>query len=371
MKRIKLLLLLIAAGYNAAVYSQSLHLDAIITGFDNGTVFRLDDMETQRTLDSAVIAQDKFSIEVKLESSPRNLMLVAFSKGKLYYRRMLVGNENIVLKGEKAGFPWRIKITGSVHQDAYNPLDEKVASLYGARDSLMDLARPLLSDTTAAGKKKLVALVRGMDIIDSTMTVMKKEFILAKAGSFAAVCELYYCKKNYSRDSVILLFNQFSDAQKAGVHGKKIAGWIEAGKPVGVGDSYADFEAKDSAGKKYSLSQFAGKYILLDFNETICVPCIKSLPALKYVAQKYANKLQVISFTADASKSLWIDGIRRDEPSWLSLWDGKGPGSETCFRYGVTAYPGFILINPQGKIIDKWDGYGEKLIESKMEKYIR
>lgn len=370
MKKIRLIFLLCTAAYTMTGYGQSLMIDATITGFENGAIFRVDDMETQQTLDSAAINDNKFSLQAQLVSSPRSLMLVSFYKGKLYYRRMLVGNEHIELKGDITGFPWKIKINGSVFQDAYNPLDEKMDPLYAVRDSLLGIARPLLSDTSAAGKQKLLATVRRMDIIDSTLTRLKKEFIISNRKSFAAVCELYFCKKDYSRDSVILLFNEFSLAQKTGIYGKKIAGWIEAGRPVTIGDTFADFEARDSTGKKYRLSQFAGKYILLDFNETNCVPCMKSLPGLQYVSGKYKDKLQLISFTVDSGKDVWLSGIRRDQPSWLSLWDGKGVGSETCFRYGVSSFPTFILISPQGKILEKWDGYAENLLEKTIEKYI-
>jgi thioredoxin-related protein len=41
------------------------------------------------------------------------------------------------------------------------------------------------------------------------------------------------------------------------------------------------------------------------------------------------------------------------------VWDGKGDNSETSLKYGVTGFPTFFLINPEGKIVTSIIGYGD------------
>ena len=121
----------------------------------------------------------------------------------------------------------------------------------------------------------------------------------------------------------------------------------------------ADFEAMDKDGHKHHLSDTKGKYVLLDFSTTYCGPCIESLKDLKIISKKYADQIQIISFSGDGGKATWLKGINRDRPAWLTLWDGKGNYGETILKYGVTGYPSFFLIDPQGKIVSKWVGYGK------------
>jgi len=37
----------------------------------------------------------------------------------------------------------------------------------------------------------------------------------------------------------------------------------------------------------------------------------------------YSDKLTIITLSGDAGKKTWLDGLKRDQPDWLSLWDEK------------------------------------------------
>ncbi|HEY5327751.1 MAG TPA: TlpA disulfide reductase family protein [Mucilaginibacter sp.] len=141
--------------------------------------------------------------------------------------------------------------------------------------------------------------------------------------------------------------------------GARIGNYLKVGNILKNGDQMADFEAMDKDGHKHHLSDTKGKYVLLDFSTTYCGPCIESLKDLKIISKKYADQIQIISFSGDGGKATWLKGINRDRPAWLTLWDGKGNYGETILKYGVTGYPSFFLIDPQGKIVSKWVGYGK------------
>jgi thioredoxin-related protein len=95
-----------------------------------------------------------------------------------------------------------------------------------------------------------------------------------------------------------------------------------------------------------------------------------SIPELNEISKKLADNLSVVSFSGDAGKETWLKSLTRDQPQWLSLWDGKGFYGETIIKYGVTGYPTFVLINPDGKIVSKWSGYEKGALEKKVQDLI-
>lgn len=127
-------------------------------------------------------------------------------------------------------------------------------------------------------------------------------------------------------------------------------------KPTNIGNVAPDFEQPDVSGKKISLSQFKGKYMLLDFWASWCKPCRAENPNLIEVYQKYKEKgLEIISVSLDgaAQKKAWLNAIQADGLTWLQLADLKAWQNSAALIYGVKAIPENYLIDPAGKIIAK------------------
>lgn len=57
------------------------------------------------------------------------------------------------------------------------------------------------------------------------------------------------------------------------------------------GDKMADTELFDLDGKIHHLTDFNGKYILLDFWSSGCGPCIMALPEMKEIQEQYKSVL--------------------------------------------------------------------------------
>lgn len=111
-----------------------------------------------------------------------------------------------------------------------------------------------------------------------------------------------------------------------------------------------------------SLKEFRGRIVLLDFWTYGCINCIHSLPDLKYLEQKYSDRLTVLSVhSAKFDNENAIENIRqailrykiehpvlvdRDFKVWQS--------------YAVRAYPTFVLIDPKGYIVTSISGEGRR-----------
>ena len=70
---------------------------------------------------------------------------------------------------------------------------------------------------------------------------------------------------------------------------ERIKTFLYPPKTVEIGDDYADGAMFDLEGNPHSLSEFAGKWILLDFWSRGCYPCIMALPDLEAFSQVHPD----------------------------------------------------------------------------------
>lgn len=98
------------------------------------------------------------------------------------------------------------------------------------------------------------------------------------------------------------------------------------------------------------------KYILLDFWGTWCKPCLASTPALKKINEKYQNEnFQLISIARDESENEVKSYLKNEKISWINLFDASS-NPKICNNYAIYAFPTFVLIDPNGIIIERVTG---------------
>lgn len=111
-----------------------------------------------------------------------------------------------------------------------------------------------------------------------------------------------------------------------------------------------DFTLPSLDGKQVSLSDFRGKWVVLDFWGSWCGWCIKGFPALKEAYAKYGNKIVVIGIDCNDSDENWRAAVKKYELPWLQLYNGD---SKALYEaYHIQGFPTKAIINPEGKIVD-------------------
>jgi peroxiredoxin len=130
---------------------------------------------------------------------------------------------------------------------------------------------------------------------------------------------------------------------------------IEVMKSAGTGSPFIDVRLPDRHGKIVALSDYAGKgkYVLVDFWASWCVPCLQEMPVLKEAYARYKNKsFEIIGISLDEDKKAWLNTIDHLKMNWIQLSDYEGHNAAS-YTYHVSAIPHTLLIDPQGTIIAK------------------
>lgn len=118
-----------------------------------------------------------------------------------------------------------------------------------------------------------------------------------------------------------------------------------------VGEMAPTFEPADFNNGHLKLSDYGGKYVLLDFWATWCGPCIAEFPHVSALHKTYANdpRLIIIGVSIDDGPDDPAKFLRDRNLPWLQAYGG--PSAQP--KFGIYGIPSVWLIGPDGKIIAK------------------
>jgi peroxiredoxin len=110
-----------------------------------------------------------------------------------------------------------------------------------------------------------------------------------------------------------------------------------------------NFSVKTIDGKNLKLSDLKGKFVLFDFWATWCGPCMKEIPFVKSLRDKYPeSKLAIIGISRDSDYAKMKRTIKDMHMNWYHYFDKE---TDISRLYGVNVFPAYFLVNQQGKII--------------------
>ena len=144
---------------------------------------------------------------------------------------------------------------------------------------------------------------------------------------------------------------------------------------VQVGEQMKDFTLFDREGNKHQLSEFKGKYTILEFTERGCGGCIFIKPFLEEFYKRNKDKAEIIAIFYD-TKENWIKEGQERKVSYHE-WSDNTRSAEPVAAYDIKAYPTFVIIDPNGKILDiKTGGSGllkalEYIPDAEVEKKLK
>lgn len=115
-----------------------------------------------------------------------------------------------------------------------------------------------------------------------------------------------------------------------------------------------------------SLNTLQSDIIIIDFFGTWCVPCVKALPHLKALQEKFSNKISIL-LVSNENKARLEKFVEARQPfPFLVVMD---EGNAVTNLFTPPSYPYTVIINKERKIIALTDAAG--LTEKKIEEWIR
>ncbi len=127
----------------------------------------------------------------------------------------------------------------------------------------------------------------------------------------------------------------------------KFKGFGKSSPALSIGETAPDWVLFDSRGIKYSLSDFQGQIVIIDFWATWCVPCIKAMPSLQTLYDRFANKGVVV-----LGINTWDSGdpekFMRDKGFSYPLLVN---GDEVAKKYKVNGLPTLYVIGQDKTIL--------------------
>lgn len=124
--------------------------------------------------------------------------------------------------------------------------------------------------------------------------------------------------------------------------------------PAEVGKTAPDFDLKDAAGRAVHLSDYRGRFVVLNFWATWCPPCVEEAPFLEQLHRRFQaaspQRIAVLTVSVDSGWEAVNQFTRAKGITFPVLLDTHQtiPNS-----YGTFKYPETYIIDPAGIVRDK------------------
>ncbi len=301
-----------------------------VLGLDNGDVY----MEMYPGIDTIKIKNGKFEIEKGIKGVVKE---IGFKK-KIDSKP----NENLSLYIE----PKIMELTID-----YNDLSKSV----------------LIGSNTQKEQEKILQIQTDFEKEPLKMNMEIVNFIKDNPKSYVSMMYMFSLLSEFKYEEAKDIYEGLPKVHQETRFGKMLKPRIEAMKKGIPGVLAGNFNTIDINNKSIKLSDFKGKYLLIDFWASWCIPCRKGSPKLLKLYDKYKSKGLIVLGVSDDDKDPkeWRKAVEEDKVNvWLHVLRGYKPGDlnnekDISEGYNINSLPTKILVGPDGVILGRYgDGGG-------------
>ncbi|HBH21882.1 MAG TPA: hypothetical protein DDY13_00520 [Cytophagales bacterium] len=316
-------------------------------------------------LDSVIIQNDTFSLK-GVVNEPKEYWITV--KGNDAYGRFIIENETYdIQKVTENGRP-SLEVKGGTLNEELKEVQAYQKSTY---DSLVAIIIDIQQnmDITAEEKEaQLEVQYEEMNKFTDAYENHLRQYVAENNASFLAPYlvrnELYYSWDASQLDSVLQVFDTTLNDN---IYVQQIEERADKLRLVSIGNEAPDFSQENPEGEPVALSDFKGKYVLIDFWASWCGPCRRENPNVVATYADYKDKnFEILGVSLDENKDRWLKAIEQDKITWPQVSDLAGWKNSVAGLYAVKSIPHTVLVDPEGVIVAKnlrGDQLKEKLEE--------
>lgn len=296
-----------------------------------------------KIFDSAEIAGSQFHFHGKL-ATPLICKIMIRTPGWPYTHYFVLdsGTTNVQLYYDSMG---NSLVKGTTLQNQYNLFSKKEFDL----------------DTSF---EKYYSLNQKRIISDDSLDKLKKAFLQKKYSLILqqirsnpnAITSAFIARSVLTDEVDLSTFQEVADAlhNSNNFFARQIMKALEATKQTHIGFMAPHFKIIDNKNATFTNSSFKGKYLLLDFWASWCIPCRAESPYLVKAYKKYHDKgLEILSISSDNNLKEWQKAIKKDKLTWIQADKFIGSNDEVSADFAVSLIPSNFLIDTAGIIVAK------------------
>jgi len=307
------------------------------------------DAQVQHKIDSALVGGDgEFELIHTIES------LDFYQLGLSQRNRINLGlqpNEDIQIDINNSQFELDYQISGS-------PESEKIQQVIGLQIEAFQKQDSIGKAIQVAQQQQdVVAYSQLNQLGQKAVADFQAELVSFAADNSTSISSLIALQQlniDQNFDVFEQVINDLEPTMANHFFYQSIAQVVKSKKKLAVGAVAPDLKFPNPEGKLIAVSDFRGKYVLLDFWASWCKPCRMENPNVVKMYEKYSSKgFEIVGISLDQKQQAWVNAISQDRLTWPQMSDLGGWQAQPAQIYGVRSIPATFLLDPEGKIIAK------------------
>jgi peroxiredoxin len=307
---------------------------------------------TQISIIDSAMLDDKHSFSFKHPAPYANLFKLRI--GGTVFDLIAQNGDDIKITTDLADNAHAYQVTGSETSEKIKEFN-RISNFYGDKNAKLSDEYTSKSEALGRESDSLIKIYMPMfqkNITDYSVEVLK--FVDQNKKSLAGFYAATSLDQNKYEQQLVAYADDIKNDFKDNPAVQTFLKQMEAVKPISVGHKAPEFAMESIDGKQIKLSDYKGKYVMLDFWASWCGPCRQENPNVVKQYNLYKSKgFNILGVSLDTEKKDWQKAINADGLSWAHVSELQRFDGPTERLYQINAIPSNFIIDPQGTIVAK------------------